>query len=537
MKKALTLLLFTLSCWLTLAQAEESAPTPAPAQPATVVVLNREVATLRVSIFGYSPAQRVRAAEQRIDQMLNSASPGKLHARIDAQGAVIEHDNTMLFTILPQDVDKLAGDTVQAAAKRAELALIAAIADAQAFRKPADYAWAAARAVLATMVAGFAFLLLAKGWRWWRQRALVLLLGASRKFAAGPFTVTPGIVQQTLHWLGIVLMWPVMLLLSYTWISFVLGQFPHTRIWSEQLDRRVIDFLGDMMASVLDALPGLAIAVFIVLLTRWITRSINFTFRRIESGQLQIDWFDADTASTTRRLLVCLSWLIALAMVYPYLPGANTEAFKGLSVMVGLMVSLGASSVVGQFASGLILIYSRSLKVGEYVKIADQEGTVAEIGLFATKVHTNLREEISIPNSVLVNQSVQNYSRLATGGGVIVSVVMTIGYDTPWRQVEAMMLEGAKRTTGILPMPAPVVFQTALADFYVEYSLRVALSEPRRRLQILNELHGHLQDVFNEYGVQIMSPNYEADPDHPKLVKPDDFYPAPAQKPAGQNQA
>ncbi|HSC79253.1 MAG TPA: mechanosensitive ion channel domain-containing protein [Chitinolyticbacter sp.] len=535
MKKPLALLLFVLTFCLATVQAEEVTPAPGANAPAQIMVLNREVATLRASLFGYTPLQRARAAEQRIEGLLRDASPAQLRYRADTQGAVVMYDNAMLFTILPQDVNTLAGDTLEAAARRAQTALLSAIADAQAFREPTDYAWAAARAVLATLVAGFAFLLLVRGWRWWRQRALILLLGASRKFAAGPFKVTPGVVRQTLHWLGIVLMWPVMLLLSYTWVSFVLGQFPYTRIWSEQLDRRVLDFLGGVLQAALSALPGLAIAVFIVLLTRWITRSINFTFRRIETGQLQIDWFDADTASTTRRLLVCLSWLIALAMIYPYLPGANTEAFKGLSVMVGLMVSLGASSVVGQFASGLILIYSRSLKVGEYVKIADQEGTVAEIGLFATKVHTNLREEISIPNSVLVSQNVKNYSRLATGGGVIVSVVMTIGYDTPWRQVEALMLEGAKRTTGILPTPVPVVFQTALSDFYVEYNLRVALAEPRRRIEILDELHGHLQDAFNEYGVQIMSPNYEADPDHPKLVKPGDFYLAPAQRPNVQD--
>nr|WP_307839097.1 mechanosensitive ion channel domain-containing protein [Deefgea sp. CFH1-16] len=185
---------------------------------------------------------------------------------------------------------------------------------------------------------------------------------------------------------------------------------------------------------------------------------------------------------------------------------------------------------MGQFASGFILVYSKSLKQGEFVQIGNTEGTVAHIGLFATKIHTNLREEISIPNSVLFGQNVVNYSRLATNGGVISQIVVTIGYDVAWRQVEAMLLMAAQQTAGVRTDPPPRVFQTGLLDFYVEYHLRVALDEPQRRMEILHDLNGKVQDVFNTYGIQIMSPNYRADPEQEKLVPVEQWYRAPAKK-------
>ncbi|TJZ73835.1 mechanosensitive ion channel family protein [Chitiniphilus eburneus] len=530
------LALLLLICISGLALATDPTPTPIADAPATVRLLNRDIVTFRVPLLGYTPQQRAVATEKHIQRLLGNAQPRLVDAVTGPSGAVISYDGIPLFSIMHGDVDVLGGDTLEGTVQQAQSGLTEIIADSQSFRTPAQYAWAFGKVALATLLTLLVGGVLMRVGRWSNRRATQLVMMTARRAPAGILTVTPGTARRLVHYLGLMVVWPMVLVLGYSWLSIVLAQFPHTRIWAEQLDHYVLGFLGDAISAVLDALPGLAIAVFIIFITRWVTRVVNALFQRVETGSLRWDLLDADTASTSRRLLICLIWLIALAMIYPYLPGANTDAFKGLSVMVGLMVSLGASSVVSQFASGLILIYSRSLKLGEYVQIGEHEGTVAEIGLFATKIHTNLREEVAIPNSVLVSQNVKNFSRLAGGGGVIVSVVMTIGYDTPWRQVEAMMLEGARRTEGIRSIPEPMVLQTSLSDFYVEYNLRVALDEPRRRIEILDELHGHLQDVFNEFGVQIMSPNYEADPDSPKVVPPANWYLAPAKKP-GQRDA
>jgi small-conductance mechanosensitive channel len=258
-------------------------------------------------------------------------------------------------------------------------------------------------------------------------------------------------------------------------------------------------------------------------------------FDRVEGGGLSLRWLDADTVRPTRRIVNVVVWIFAVAMAYPYLPGAESEAFKGLSVLVGLMISLGASSVVGQAASGLIMMYTRTLRSGEYVRIGDHEGTVVDAGLFVTRIRTGLGEELTLSNSLVAGAVTKNYSRAVAGPGFVLDTSVTIGYDTPWRQVEAMLLEAARRTEGVLPEPPARVFQTALSDFYVEYRLVCYASpvKPLPRALVLSSLHAHVLDVFNEHGVQIMSPHYLGDPERPKVVAKADWHPAPVRPPGG----
>jgi small-conductance mechanosensitive channel len=220
-------------------------------------------------------------------------------------------------------------------------------------------------------------------------------------------------------------------------------------------------------------------------------------------------------------------------MAYPYLPGANTEAFKGLSVLVGLMISLGGAGMIGQAFAGLAVMYNGSIRAGEYVRIGEVEGTVVELGMMMTRIRTGLGEVITLPNATLTSTPVKNYSRAFEGTGFVLDTTVTIGYATPWRQVHAMLIEAALRTGGIVKdKPEPHVRQTALSDFYVQYRLIAYSSaqKPGARAAVLNDLHANIQDVFNEYGVQIMAPNYEADPAEPKVVPRERWYAAPAKK-------
>jgi small-conductance mechanosensitive channel len=186
------------------------------------------------------------------------------------------------------------------------------------------------------------------------------------------------------------------------------------------------------------------------------------------------------------------------------------------------MLSLGASNVVGQVLSGLSLMYSRSLRVGEYVKLGETEGTVVALGMFTTKVHTGMGEEVSLPNNVVFSQPIRNFSRLVKDGNFMLHTSVTIGYATPWRQVHAMLLEAANRTPGVASDPTPYVVQTALSDFYVEYRLCAQSNKhaPSRRVEAMNQLHANVLDVFNEHEVQIMSPHYRSDPAEPQIVPP-----------------
>jgi small-conductance mechanosensitive channel len=167
------------------------------------------------------------------------------------------------------------------------------------------------------------------------------------------------------------------------------------------------------------------------------------------------------------------------------------------------------------------------------VRIGDIEGTVTELGMFATRLRTGMGEEITLSNSSVMSATTKNYSRAVEGTGYVVDTVVTIGYGTPWRQVEAMLLEAARRTKDIAHDPAPRVRQTALSDYYVEYRLiaYTPLEQPAPRAEVLHHLHGNIQDVFNEHGVQIMSPHYVLDPKSPQVVPKDQWYAAPAKPP------
>jgi small-conductance mechanosensitive channel len=182
--------------------------------------------------------------------------------------------------------------------------------------------------------------------------------------------------------------------------------------------------------------------------------------------------------------------------------------------------------------SGTVLAYTRALHVGDFVKIGEVEGMVSEVGAISTKLVTMSNEEVTIPNSVLIENSVTNYSQRFASSASQISTKITIGYDTPWRQVHAMLLMAADQVDGLCKSPAPYVFQRALTDFYTEYELFAAVETPMERLGALSALHGKIQDVFNTYGVQIMSPQYYEQPPQPLIVPKDKWFTAPAKEEA-----
>jgi small-conductance mechanosensitive channel len=251
-------------------------------------------------------------------------------------------------------------------------------------------------------------------------------------------------------------------------------------------------------------------------------------FEAAKRGQIKIPGVYADTLAPTRRIVVILLWLIGFVVAYPYLPGSDSEAFKGVTVFVGLMISLGSSSVVNQMMSGLTITYSRALHINDFVRIGDVEGTVVAVGTLSTKLKTPRGEDVNIPNAVVVSDMTTNYSRSDRGDDAFFSTKVTVGYDTPWRQVKALLILAAERTPGVRRQPTPLVWQTALQDFYVQYTLLVALDEPSQCATVLDVLHANILDAFNEYDVQIMSPNYQLDPHTRKTVPVSQWYAAPA---------
>lgn len=518
----------------TFSYATAEAP-PADVAPAALTVGNRPIFTMRSVILSYKPAERANAAQQRIQRILDRGGDFKVVVKPHEQGAVVMIDEDAAFMVLPGDVNTLAGDNLYSLAEQAAGNLRLAITEYREQNNIKKVGHAMGWSLLATVL----FIAAGKMWltlgRKLRNRALYLvrrnadavkLAGVSALNAESTATIVSRLLN-TLIASG-------MLLLSYLWATFVLRRLPWTRPWGESLTGYLFDTLGTVFKASVSAIPGLMLVVVIFVLGRFISGIIRSFFTRFESGQVESIWLDQATAVPTRKLSIAFVWLVALAMAYPYLPGAQTEAFKGMSVLFGLMVSLGASGVVGQVVSGFILVYSRSLKVGEYVRIGDTEGTVTELGLFATRIQTGMGEEIVLPNNYVTGTPTKNYSRtVAEGKGFVLDTTVTIGYDTPWRQVHAMLLQAARNTAGLLNDPAPYVVQTALSDWYVEYRLvcYAGPEAPSRRALVLGDLHANIQDAFNEYGVQIMSPHYMADKDHTVVVARENWYAPPANPP------
>jgi len=278
--------------------------------------------------------------------------------------------------------------------------------------------------------------------------------------------------------------------------------------------------MHDIALGWISALPGLGMILLIIILCRMAAKVLDVFFENIQEGKIVVQWMEPQTARATRRIVKILLCLFALTLAYPYVPGSSSEAFKGISVFAGLLLTLGSSGMVNQIMSGLVVVYSRTMRVGDLIRVDEVTGVVTELGFLSTKVRTPVSNEVTIPNASLVSAVVQNYSVFDPAIGPRIFTTVTIGYDAPWRQVHALLTTAAERTPGIDLTTPPEVLQRALSDFYVEYELRCRITNPLSRMKILSDLHGQIQDAFNEQGVQIMSPHFEAQPASAVVVPP-----------------
>ena len=527
------LIVIVAMCWSVLLRAEDIPPLlEAQPAPAELKIANRSIIVFRGALLGEAPQIRVKRAKTAINEALDDADD--LDVTLDAiqSSYLVLLGTKRAFIVSPKDVDATEFESVRQAAESAAGKLRQVVAETQEARSLQLILRSLAGAALATGI----YVVLLWGMANLRRRLLKklpdLMHRHTQALKVGRVQVIDANYLYPLvsRLLGI-LRWLVVLLLTYEWLGFVLSRFPYTRPWGESLNNYLLEVAGYLFQGIVGAMPGLGVALAIFFIARGTTVFARRILRRMATPGT-FSWLNQETLQPTQRLTSLAIWLFALAMAYPYLPGAGTEAFKGLSVLIGLMISLGATSVVGQAASGLILTYTRTLRPGEFVRIGEYEGTVTELGMFTTRIRTGLGEVLTLPNSMITATVTKNYSRTVKGPGYVVDTVVTIGYDTPWRQVEAMLLEAARRTPGVLDEPPAQVFQTALSDFYPEYRLvaQAIPSQPRPRAVLLSMLHANIQDVFNEYEVQIMSPHYLGDPEHEKRVPRDKWYAAPAQK-------
>ena len=491
-----------------------------PVSPVWVEISNRQVVGLRATVGGSSAETRAEATTARIQQILDQTREGVVEQRDLLGGKALFVDDRLAVLLVAEDIDTINGESMSDALATAKTAIETLIKESHELESVGSIVETLAMAGGALVV----FLLVLRGLWWLRKKLEAQLLKKVTKTATESRTLrqiffSSNTIPLILSRVVRAATWVVTLVLTYVWLTFTLRLFPYTRAWGEEMKESIFHLLRWFLDNILDAIPDLIIVVLIFLIARAISKFISNLLERIERGTLKLSWIDAESVRPTRHIVRIVIWMLAFAFAYPYIPGSGTDAFKGVSVVAGLMLSLGASSSVGQALSGLILMYSRTIRVGEFVQIDDHVGTVARIGFFQTWLRTPFHEEISMPSSKIVSSTIVNHTRLLKNG-LSFSTNMTIGYDTPWRQVHEMLKEAASRTSGVTQEPPPIITQGALQDFYVQYKLSVVFADPKKRHETITELLGNIQDVFNENSVQIMSPHYVSDPTTPKVVPP-----------------
>jgi small-conductance mechanosensitive channel len=319
-----------------------------------------------------------------------------------------------------------------------------------------------------------------------------------------------------------------LLALGLVYIGFVLAQFPRTRGLSRGMVAFALAPLEVIASGIVAHIPSLIFLVVLFFVFRLALRIIRLFFDAIERRTVTLANFDPDWAQPTYKIVRVLVVAFGLIVAYPYIPGSESAAFRGVSLFIGIVFSLGSSSAIANIIAGYMMTYRRAFKVGDRVKVGDAFGEVIEMRLQVTHLRSPKNEEIVIPNSQILGSEVINYSSLARTHGLILHTEVGIGYETPWRQVEAMLILAAQRTSGLSMEPPPFVLHKKLGDFAVTYELNVYCSNVPAMMRLYTDLHRNILDVFNEYGVQIMTPAYEGDPEQPKVVRPKDWYTAPA---------
>jgi small-conductance mechanosensitive channel len=488
-------------------------------EPADLVIANRFIITLRAEVFSNTPEQRISNIHKRLEDALAEGGPGVLSDSVLFGGRGILIDGHSLMFIAAQDLDPSMGEQIDAVKERTMERLKVAIADHREMRDSRAMVVNVAFAVLYSAALAVVLFLLGRLRRLIHRKAEAFIeRSMERTGIKGGLTRSHTLFLITQR-LAMMVIAVLMLVVLYFWLTAVLGRIPLTRAWSESMLGVLVEAGLWVLHGVVDALPGLAMVALVFFITRTVARIVGSLFTRIQKGEIEVTWIDAGIAAPTRRVVVLLIWVFGLVIAYPFIPGSSSRAFQGVSVLAGLMLSFGATGVVSQAVSGLALMFNRLIRVGECVAVGDLvTGVVKQIGYFNTTIVTSYGEEVTVPNGLVMSSKLTNLSR-HDGKGILWTTGVTIGYDTPWRQVHAMLLEASRTTTAIATDPAPKVAQHALNDFYVDYRLTVIVEGPFR--QTLSALHANIQDIFNVNGVQIMSPHYNRDPEVAKVIQPE----------------
>jgi len=310
-----------------------------------------------------------------------------------------------------------------------------------------------------------------------------------------------------------ILKWIIYGLFVYITLPIIFSIFPFSRGWADTLFELIWIPISGIFTSVWNYLPNLFKILVIYFVMKYFIRFIKYVFSEIKGEKLKIQGFYPDWAMPTYNIVKFLLYAFTLILIFPFLPGSDSDIFKGVSIFIGVLFSLGSSSAISSMIAGLVITYMRPFKIGDRIKIGDVTGDVVEKTLLITRLKTAKNELITIPNSSILSGNTINYSSETEHQGLIVHTTVTIGYDVPWKDMYKALQEAADRTEFLLKEPKPFILQTSLDDFYVSYQINAYTKEANKQARIYSELHENIQDACNEMGIEILSPHYRAERD------------------------
>ncbi|MFC2100925.1 mechanosensitive ion channel domain-containing protein [Bacteroidota bacterium] len=318
----------------------------------------------------------------------------------------------------------------------------------------------------------------------------------------------------------------IILVVIYLALPLIFSVFPATKSWANILIDWIISPVRRIFTALFDYLPNLITVVVVFIATRYLVKFVRFLSKEIESEKLKLPGFLPEWSVPTYHIVRFLLYAFMFVIIFPYLPGSDSPVFKGVSVFLGLLLSLGSTSAISNIIAGLVITYMRPFKIGDRIKIGEVTGDVIEKSLLVTRIRSIKNEEITIPNSSVLSGHTMNYSKESQEHGLILHTSVTIGYDISWQTMHKALIDAALKTNFVLEKPAPFVLQTSLDDFYVTYQLNAYTHEANKQALIYSELHGHILDICNEREIEIMSPHYQALREGNRIALPPDYIPA-----------
>ena len=506
------------------------------APPSWDVTLGRETLfSIATPFRNVSPAERARLISERLESLARTPQfqSESLHVVETEVSSNVQSGIIVALNVLADDTLGTGLDRHALAVQRL-IAVRAGIERYRERRSSRSVGWAIGRCLVATLALALALLLLG-ALRRRVDRRLQRWIGERReRIKQRTYSMLePDRLLAAVATLLKLLAALLGLFALYAYASYVLEALPWTSGLGAQLREFVLAPLSAFGNGFIHHLPGLVFIAVVAIVTRYVLKLADYFFAEIGNGHIRFDKFYPEWADPTGRIARVVIVALAFVVAYPFIPGSDSLAFKGISIFLGVLVSLGSSSTVGNLVAGIMIVYMRSYRVGDIIQIGDHMGRVIETDVLATRLRTPWNVEITIPNSTMISSNVVNYSREAAERGLILHTEVSIGYNAPWRQVHAMLLRAAALTDGILGDPAPYVLQRQLGDFAITYQINGYTREPMRMLRIYHELHRNIQDQFNEHGVEIMTPHFEGDRETPAVVPKDQWY-APPAIPKGQ---